>query len=138
MIFDLWLYVIGIVMAGTGLVFVATLFIRIASGVQWVFAAAFAGIVAVGILMLCCSVGNTALIIFLKRLVMQDWPPHRMRVTLTLVSFFYTLVTHWWTLILAPVIALFIAYRVYHTLALPDGYSDKAKRKEVMSDLLEA
>jgi hypothetical protein len=126
-VFTIWIFCASIVIAGT--LFIAVL-LRVPPGLEWVLAAAYAGIVAAGILILCCGVGNVALLVFLKQLIMPNMSPHRYRVTLTLVSFFYTLVSHWWTLIFAPVIALFIAYHVYHTLALPDYQPDKAKRKE--------
>jgi hypothetical protein len=131
-IFTIWIFGATLVIAGS--LFIAFL-MRVPQGLEWVLVAAYGLIVAAGILVLCCGVGNVALIVFLKRLVMPEMTPHRHRVTLTLVSFFYTLVTHWWTLILAPMIALFIAYHVYHTLAIPDDYGDKAKRKEALVEI---
>jgi len=81
-----------------------------------------------------CAQGNALLITFVKVLILEDYFPHISahwhRVILTLLSFVYTLVTTWWTLLLAPLYALFIAYHVYHTLALRDEGSEKAKRKE--------
>jgi hypothetical protein len=94
----------------------------------------FVGLFSCFAFALYCSTGNVFLLVFLKRVVFTErfraLSPHRYRVTLTLTSFFFTLVSTWWLVLFSPICAFYIAYHVYHTLALPNDSYDKAKHKE--------
>ena len=80
------------------------------------------------------SLFNAAVLTFIKRVILRDYFPNltgaRYRARVTLIAGLATLIATWWTLFLAPVIALLTAYFVYHTVALPDEMQEKSKRKE--------
>jgi len=72
--------------------------------------------------------GNAVLINFLRLLLFEDYLPHlsshSTRIAITLISFFATCVFVWWIGLIIPIgvplLALYTAYNVYHTLALTE------------------
>jgi hypothetical protein len=80
------------------------------------------------------SLVNAAVLTFIKRVILRDYFPNltgaRYRARVTLIALIATLVATWWTFFFAPVIALVMAFFVYHTVALPDEMQEKSKRKE--------
>jgi hypothetical protein len=102
----------------------------------------FLGWFSPGVFALYCALGNKFLLTFLKRVVFEDiWPdpsPHNYRVTLTSISFVFTLVSLWWTLILAPLLALYVAHKMYdHPITLPyEGYVKAKCKKKNSAELV--
>ncbi len=96
--------------------------------------AGLGGVLVAEMIWACLALANGVLLTMLKRVVFQDYfpdmPARRYRRILTGLSFFFTLIISWWTLIFAPIIAALTAYSVYHSIALPPESLEKAKRKE--------
>lgn len=88
------------------------------------------------------SLFQSAPLLILKELVFNEYRPldtHKTRLTLTFMSFVWSLVLCWWMIYLAPlliIVPLITTYYVYHSIALLNDESDKAKRKEKISEEL--
>ncbi len=86
------------------------------------------------VVVLLISLGNAALIVFLKSTIFSEdvlsLTPQQRRWILTMSAFVFTGLTSFWALIFVPLCAVLAALYVYRAIPLLDEDFDKAKRKE--------